>query len=129
MVEAAGPAWPGRRAPGPGELVETLRPALVIMDTNKVGISGIEATRRISASHPEVKVVLLSTYQADDLPGDAASSGYAAYVTRRSSAPACWSCCGGTGPPSARRPRACERRSASPCRGRPGWPPCRGAPT
>lgn len=69
------------------ELVETLRPTLVIMDINMGGISGIEATRRITASHPDVKVVLLSTYQADDLPCDAATSGYAAYVNKEEFGP------------------------------------------
>ena len=69
------------------QLVEALRPALVIMDINMGGISGIEATRRITASHPDVRVVLLSTYEADDLPSDAASSGYAAYVNKEEFGP------------------------------------------
>jgi DNA-binding NarL/FixJ family response regulator len=64
------------------ELVDALRPALVLMDINMGGIDGIEATRRITASHPEVVVVLLSTYQADDLPADASSSGMTAYVNK-----------------------------------------------
>jgi DNA-binding NarL/FixJ family response regulator len=62
--------------------VDSLRPALVLMDINMAGINGIEATRRITAAHPEVVVLLLSTYQADDLPADAGSSGYAAYVNK-----------------------------------------------
>lgn len=64
------------------EMVERLHPGLVLMDINMGGINGIEATRRITSSHPEVAVVLLSTYQADDLPADAASSGMAAYVNK-----------------------------------------------
>lgn len=69
------------------ELVETLRPAVVLMDINMGGINGIEATRSITASHPEVVVVLLSTYRVEDLPSDAASSGYAAYVNKEEFAP------------------------------------------
>ncbi|HET6965403.1 MAG TPA: response regulator transcription factor [Acidimicrobiales bacterium] len=62
------------------ERVAELGPQLVLMDINMDGISGIEATRRITALHPEVRVVLLSTYQQDDLPADARSCGAAAYL-------------------------------------------------
>ena len=51
------------------EQFEALDPGLVLMDINLPGISGIEATRRITASHPDAVVLLLSTYRADDLPG------------------------------------------------------------
>jgi two-component system, NarL family, invasion response regulator UvrY len=64
------------------ELVESLHPALVLMDINMGGINGIEATRRITTTHPEVVVLLLSTYQRDDLPSDANTSGYAGYVNK-----------------------------------------------
>ena len=64
------------------ELASSLEPALVLMDINMAGINGIEATRRITASQPKVLVVLLSTYQAEDLPSDAQSSGMAAYVNK-----------------------------------------------
>jgi len=64
------------------DMVERLRPRLVLMDINMGGINGIEATRRITDAHPEVAVVLLSTYQADDLPADAAASGMAAYINK-----------------------------------------------
>jgi two-component system invasion response regulator UvrY len=64
------------------ELADTLRPALILMDINMSGISGIEATRLITASHPDVMVLLLSTYERDDLPSDAETSGYAAYVNK-----------------------------------------------
>jgi two-component system invasion response regulator UvrY len=69
------------------EAVERLTPDLVLMDINMPGISGIEATRRIAASHPRTIVVLLSTYNADDLPADAASCGAAAYVNKEEFGP------------------------------------------
>ncbi len=69
------------------EMVEALGPRLVLMDINMGGISGIEATRRITATRPDVVVVLLSTYQADDLPADAGTSGMAAYVNKEDFGP------------------------------------------
>jgi two-component system invasion response regulator UvrY len=69
------------------ELATTLDPALVLMDINMAGINGIEATRRITSEHPGVLVVLLSTYQAEDLPSDARTSGMAAYVNKEEFGP------------------------------------------
>ncbi len=82
--EVVGEAGSGEQAV---ELVGSLSPRLVLMDINMTGISGIEATRRIATAHPEVAVVLLSTYQADDLPGDAPTSGAVAYVNKEDFGP------------------------------------------
>ncbi|MBO3746838.1 response regulator transcription factor [Streptosporangiaceae bacterium NEAU-GS5] len=60
----------------------TARPAMILMDINLPGISGIEATRRILATAPETKVVLLSTYAAEDLPPDARDCGAIAYIRK-----------------------------------------------
>ncbi len=70
------------------ELYETLSPGLVLMDINLPGINGIEATRRITAAHPEATVLLLSTYQAADLPSGADSCGAAGYVNKEEFGPA-----------------------------------------
>ncbi|MGI8799338.1 MAG: response regulator [Pseudonocardia sp.] len=59
-----------------------LRPGVVLMDINLPGINGIEATRRILDTEPAARVVLLSTYAADDLPADAQSCGAAGYVRK-----------------------------------------------
>jgi two-component system, NarL family, invasion response regulator UvrY len=69
------------------EKVDALTPQLVLMDINMEGIGGIEATRRICAIHPEVKVVLLSTYDADDLPADARTCGAVGYVHKEEFGP------------------------------------------
>jgi two-component system, NarL family, invasion response regulator UvrY len=57
------------------------------MDINMPGIGGIAATRRISNEHPETRVVLLSTYDQDDLPADARTCGALAYVHKESFGP------------------------------------------
>jgi two-component system, NarL family, invasion response regulator UvrY len=69
------------------EAADELHPDLVLMDINLGGINGIEATRRIMAAHPETVVILLSTYNADDLPADARDSGAIAYVHKEEFAP------------------------------------------
>ncbi|HEX5587879.1 MAG TPA: response regulator transcription factor [Acidimicrobiia bacterium] len=75
--EVVGEAESGEEAV---EMAGTLRPGLVLMDINLPGINGIEATRQITAAAPATVVMLLSTYQADDLPFDRDGSGAAAYV-------------------------------------------------
>ena len=62
------------------DLVESLAPALVLMDINMPGIDGIESTRRIVGDHPGTVVFLLSTYRADDLPEGTKSCGAAGYI-------------------------------------------------
>jgi len=64
------------------DVIDALRPDLVLMDINMGGISGIEATNRITAAHPEVTVFLLSTYNEDDLPPDVRTCGAAAYMNK-----------------------------------------------
>lgn len=69
------------------ELAASLLPALVLMDIKLPDVDGIEATRRILDARPETVVVLLSTYEAGDVPGDASASGAAAYVNKEEFGP------------------------------------------
>ncbi len=70
------------------ELAGALHPAMVLMDINLPGISGLEATRQIVAEHPDVAVILLSTYKENDLPADATDCGAARYVHKEDFGPA-----------------------------------------
>jgi DNA-binding NarL/FixJ family response regulator len=82
--EVVGEAKSGEEAV---EAAGEVSPNLVLMDINMEGIGGIEATRRITEQHPEVRVVLLSTYDAEDLPDDARHCGAAAYVHKEEFGP------------------------------------------
>jgi DNA-binding NarL/FixJ family response regulator len=64
------------------ELVDALKPDLVLMDIHLPGMSGIEAARRIAESSPVTKTFLVSSYQVDDLPVEARVSGAAAYINK-----------------------------------------------
>jgi two-component system, NarL family, invasion response regulator UvrY len=75
--EVVGEATSGEEAL---DLAASLAPALVIMDIRLPGINGVDATRRLVAANPQTVVLLVSTYDAGDLPLGAASCGALAYV-------------------------------------------------
>jgi two-component system, NarL family, invasion response regulator UvrY len=60
---------------------------LVLMDIHMPGMGGIEATRRIRAAYPDLVVLLMSTYDVEDLPAEAADCGAAGYLHKERLSP------------------------------------------
>lgn len=77
--EVAGEATSGEDAIA---LVDELHPDLVLMDVKMPGIDGLEATRRILAGHPDVKVLVFSTYSAEDYERPALEAGAVGFVSK-----------------------------------------------
>jgi DNA-binding NarL/FixJ family response regulator len=53
------------------EAVERLSPELVLLDVRMPGMDGIEVARRLTATHPETVVVLISIEERIDVPSAA----------------------------------------------------------
>ena len=60
---------------------------IVLMDIHMPGIGGIEAARRLHVAHPSVIVVLMSTYDLEDLPAAASDCGAVAYLHKEHLSP------------------------------------------
>jgi two-component system, NarL family, invasion response regulator UvrY len=69
------------------ELLRDRDAGIVLIDIHMPGMGGIEATRRIRAAHPELMVLLMSTYDLEDLPAGAADCGAAAYLHKEHLSP------------------------------------------
>ena len=64
------------------ELTARESPELVLMDLKMPGMNGIEATRQIKAKHPNIKVLVLTTYDDDQWVFDAIRAGASGYLLK-----------------------------------------------
>ncbi|MEW5958985.1 MAG: response regulator transcription factor [Chloroflexota bacterium] len=64
------------------ELIPQTKPDLVLMDLKMPGMNGIQATREIRNHYPHVRVLVLTTYDADEWVFDAIRSGAAGYLLK-----------------------------------------------
>jgi two-component system, NarL family, response regulator DevR len=65
------------------DLAERYRPDLVIMDVRLPDGSGIEACREIRAEHPEVRVVMLTSYPDEEAVLSAIVAGASGYLLKQ----------------------------------------------
>jgi DNA-binding NarL/FixJ family response regulator len=59
-----------------------LKPDVVLMDLRMPGLDGAEATQQIVRDHPEVKVLILSTFEADSYVLQALKAGASGYILK-----------------------------------------------
>ena len=78
-VEVVGTAADGDEAL---VLAGELRPDVILMDLRMPRVDGVEATRRLRVSHPEIKVVVLTTYADDRSVIEALRAGALGYLTK-----------------------------------------------
>jgi DNA-binding NarL/FixJ family response regulator len=64
------------------DLVASVRPQVALMDLNMPKCDGVAATRRITADHPDTRVVVLTTYADDESIISALQAGALGYLTK-----------------------------------------------
>ncbi len=82
-LELVAEAADGRQAV---ELALRTEPDVVVMDVSMPVLSGIEATRRLVAALPGVRVIALSMHEKEDMAGDMFEAGAVAYLPKGGSA-------------------------------------------
>ena len=78
-VEVAGVGHDGAEAV---DLAGQYRPDVVLMDLKMPGMNGIQATRQIKDRYPQVRVLALTTYDADEWVFDAIRAGADGYLLK-----------------------------------------------
>ncbi|WP_407290617.1 response regulator transcription factor GacA [Stutzerimonas zhaodongensis] len=59
-----------------------LMPDVVLMDVKMPGIGGLEATRKLLRSHPDIKVIAVTICEEDPFPTRLLQAGAAGYLTK-----------------------------------------------
>jgi DNA-binding NarL/FixJ family response regulator len=79
MLEVVGEAADGEEAL---RLLEELQPEVVVMDVRLPGMNGIQTTRLIKASHPQIHVLILSSYAPDHFIFPLLDAGISGYLLK-----------------------------------------------
>lgn len=81
-INITGTANNGKRA---YELCKWNRPDIVLMDIKMPEVNGVEATRLIKRDFPEVKVIVLTTFNDDEYIYEALKNGASGYLLKDAS--------------------------------------------
>jgi DNA-binding NarL/FixJ family response regulator len=79
-IEIVGEAADGRDAVYRTRLLE---PDVVLMDVRMPDLDGISATRELLAAHPDVRVLIVTTFEQDDYIFGALSAGASGFLLKR----------------------------------------------
>jgi DNA-binding NarL/FixJ family response regulator len=82
-VEVVGAVGDGAQAL---EAVAGLRPDVVLMDLRMPVLDGVSATRRLAVEHPDVRVLVLTTFDGDDEVFPALRAGAVGYLLKDATA-------------------------------------------
>jgi DNA-binding NarL/FixJ family response regulator len=77
--EVVGEAGDGREAIS---LVRSRRPSVVLMDLQMPVLDGVAATRRLREEHPECRVIVLTTFDDDEMVFDGLRAGAVGYLLK-----------------------------------------------
>jgi DNA-binding NarL/FixJ family response regulator len=81
-IEVIGQAADGTQAVA---LAAALEPDVVLMDLHMPGMGGVPATREITRAHPKVRVMVLTTFDTDEMVFEAICAGAQAYLLKDAS--------------------------------------------
>jgi DNA-binding NarL/FixJ family response regulator len=81
-IEIVGTADNGRKA---YELCRIRKPDLVLMDIQMPEINGVEATAMIKKDFPQIKIIVLTTFNDDEYIYDALKNGASGYLLKDTS--------------------------------------------
>jgi len=77
--EVVGEARTGREVL---EQVDKLRPEIILLDIQMPELDGISVARQLAASHPEIKIIMLTMYRQDQHLIDAIKAGVKGYLLK-----------------------------------------------
>ena len=78
-IEVVGTARDGAEAI---DVVDRAVPDVVLMDLSMPGVDGVEATRQVMIAHPEVRVIVLTTFADQQRILDVLGAGAAGYLLK-----------------------------------------------
>jgi DNA-binding NarL/FixJ family response regulator len=79
-IDVVGEAGDGRAAVG---MTRDARPDVVLMDIRMPDVDGIAATREVLAAEPDVRIVILTTFEDDDYIFGALAAGASGFLLKR----------------------------------------------